>query len=82
MLASFGHLAPEPDFDRFLFDFVSIFGSIFDRFSIDSGSNLDRLLYDSLSFLFFELRTLSLVAVPTSWPPVLGPLHRRGHRPF
>ena len=64
MLASFGHLAPEPDFNRFLIDF----GSIFDRFLIDSGSNLDRLLYDSLSFLFFELRTLSLVAVPTSWP--------------
>ena len=45
MLASFGHLAPEPDFDIFLIDF----GSIFDRFLIDSGSNLDRFLYDFLS---------------------------------
>ena len=35
MLASFGHLAPEPDFDRFLIDFRQIF----DRFLIDSGSN-------------------------------------------
>ena len=65
MLASFGHLAPEPDFDIFLIDF---FGSIFARCLMHSGSNLDRFLYDFLSFLFFELRTLSLVAVPTSWP--------------
>ena len=51
MLASFGHPAPEPDFDRFLFDF----SSILDRFLLDSGSNLDRFLYDFLSFLFFVL---------------------------
>ena len=55
MLASFGHLAPEPDFDLFLIDFFIDFGSIFERFLIDSGSNLDRLLYDFLSFLFFVL---------------------------
>ena len=52
MLASFGHLAPEPDFDRFLIDFKSIF----DRFLIDSGSNLERLLYVCFfTFLFFGL---------------------------
>ena len=55
MLASFGHLAPEPDFDRFLFDFGIDFGSIFDRFLLDSGSKLDRFLYDFLSFLFCVL---------------------------
>ena len=51
MLASFGHLAPEPDFDRFGFDFRSIL----DRFLLDPGSKLDRFLYDFLSFLFFVL---------------------------
>ena len=51
MLASSGHLAPEPDFDRFLIDFKSIFA----RFLIDSGSNLKRLFYDFLSFSSLSL---------------------------
>ena len=49
MLASFGHLAPEPDFDRFGIDFRSIldrFLIFFFYFLFDFGSILARFLID------------------------------------
>ena len=42
LLASFGDLAPEFDFDRFFIDL----GTIFVRFSIDFWSLFDRFLID------------------------------------